>query len=160
MFTQELQKVQQALNLLVAAGVSVRCVMILISGRSDDQPISRIFQRCKRILLVGILILTLPDMVRIVKTYFLIQNPAGIPIESTTVFTGGLQLLKTVLNMAIGVDAVCTAVSVSKELFAAMSGPAEERTVHYQACKKYLVIGIAILLVFGVVDTVLTHYFL
>ncbi len=156
-FSAEIDKIQSALNTLIIAAVSVRCILILTQSRNDDQPLAIALQKCKKIILAGMIAITLKDMIDIIQSYFLMGN-TGSGIEGASIFVGGLQLLEAIISAFIALDIAWTVIDVIKGIFCYIKGNPEEKEMQLQQIKKSLLIGILILCVFGLVKVIFSYF--
>lgn len=157
-FSAELHNIQNALNILVAAAVTFRCILILINGKNDSQPIEGMLSKCKKIVLAGIIILTLRDMVQILQIHYFVQTPTNAGIKESAIFSGGLQLLEAVIKMFIALNIVWTSVDLIKGLLLYIKSADGVKQEALARMEKSIVAGVLILAGLGLVTVILQYF--
>lgn len=61
----------RAISILVTSGIGIRIIQILISGQSNDLPFSETFQKVKKVMVAGVISVTISEFIGIITKYYL-----------------------------------------------------------------------------------------
>ncbi len=156
-FTGELDNIQKAFNALVIVAVAVRCILILTQSRDDANPLSASLQKCKKVILAGIIAVTLKDTIGILQTNFFVSS-TGESVQNATIFSGGKKLLEALISAFMALDIAWTVVDALRDLFCYIKGNSEEKEQQKQKIQKTMIIGILILVSAGFIKTLLSYF--
>lgn len=151
---QELQVLLQALSGVIAAGVTVRVILIFQNGRNADKSLTEIMQKAKRVIYAGIIGISLMSSNFISNEFYILKSADSVNDISPVI----IQFLRSVRDTIMAIAGGITAWHFTKELILYQFGEEDEKTVHKKGAKKQLVIGVFIICIGGIVTAVLNYF--
>lgn len=70
-----LNNIVATLQILCAAGIVLRCILVIQKGRENDASWKEIFGQLKKYIFIGILCITISELVTILGGYFTTATP-------------------------------------------------------------------------------------
>lgn len=152
----KLTDVYLTLKGVVIGCAAVKCMLIFKSQQDNDQPVSAAFDKCKRVLTASAIGILATDFIQIFQKYWGLTSGDGTRFFEHMV--GGFNLfVNDIETTLILLDAVFTTFYIVKNIMTAM-GAGEDRATYLKKAGKNLAIGIAILVVYGLVVTILNYF--
>ena len=61
----------RAISILVTSGVAIRIIQIVLSGQTNDIPFSETFPKGKKVMIAGVISVTISEFIGIISKYYL-----------------------------------------------------------------------------------------
>lgn len=62
------------LQILIGAGIPVRCFFIIRSGRENECPWKQIFNQIKKLIIIGVITITVVEIIEVIGNYFIMRQ--------------------------------------------------------------------------------------
>lgn len=143
-FTEELITIRNILIGIAILGIVLRCIVILVHARNEEQPITSALEQCKKVIIAGIILVFIPEYIEILQSFMPEDAERIGGLGSSPVINGLKILISVIIDLVVSFSATLTVWGVMKEGYAWQTAPDEQKALHIAKIRKVLLTGVLI----------------
>lgn len=157
-FTEELITIRNILIGIAILGIVLRCIVILVHARNEEQPITSALEQCKKVIIAGIILVFIPEYVEILQSFMPEDAERIGGLGSSPVISGLKELISVIIDLFVSFSATFTVWGIIKEGYAWLTAADEQKAVHVLKIKKIIIIGILVLSASAIISIIFGYF--